>query len=94
MKQFTLGTAIRFTVQFKDSSGSAYDPSSTWGLVWDSSSTVVGSISALTRTTTGTYHADWQSSVGSCQLGSVSFEASGFSGVLVYKRRAAVAELV
>ena len=94
MMQFTLGTALRFLATFRDSSGNAYDPSSTWGLVWDSSSTVVGSISTLTRVSTGNYYADWQSMPGSCQSGRVSWEAAGFSGVLVYRRRAAVAELV
>ena len=94
MIQRTLGTALRFLATFRDSSGSLYDPSSTWGLVWDSSSTVVGSISTLTRVSTGNYYADWQSVVGSCQAGNLSWEAGCLSGVLVYNHRAAVVEMV
>jgi len=94
MIQHTLGTAVRFLAMFRDSSGSLYDPSSTWGAVFDSSSSMVGSLSALTRVSTGNYYADWQSNAGSCQAGQVAFEAAGFSGVLVYKRRAVLVELV
>lgn len=94
MIQKTLGTAVRFYATFLDSSRNPYDPSSTWGKVWDSTSSVVGSISALTRTSTGYYYADWQSNVGSCAPGNVAWEAAGLSGVLVYKHRAVVVELV
>jgi len=93
MIQFTFGDALTFTATFVDSAGAAFDPSSTWGRVWDSSSTVVGSISALTKAAVGSYIATWQS--GSPAVpGNVSFEAFGLSGSLVYRRRIAVAELI
>lgn len=93
MIQFTFGDAITFTATFTDSAGAAFDPSSTWGSVWDANSTMVGSFSSLTKAAVGSYIATWQS--GSPAVpGRVAFEANGLSGTLVYKRRVAVAELV
>lgn len=94
MEDYTIGTAIRFTATFRDNSGGLYDPTSTWGVVYDSGSSVVGSFSSLTRVDTGQYVADWQTTPGSVGLGTVAFEASGISGVLVYKKRGILFRLV
>lgn len=95
MIDFTLGDTIRFVVTFKDQSGTAFDPSSTWGKIFDSSSTVVQSISALTSgTATGVYTYDWQTIAGSHQLGPGAFQAAGRSGSNNYLRRETLFKLV
>lgn len=95
MINFTLGDTIRFVVTFKDNSGTAFDPTSTWGRVFDSSSTVVQSVSALTSgTATGIYTYDWQTIAGSHQLGVGAFEGAGRSGSLNYIRREQLFRLV
>ena len=95
MIDYTLGDTIRFIVTFKDNSGAAFDPSSTWGRVFDSSSTVVQSITGLTSgTASGIYTYDWQSIVGSHQLGPGAFEASGYQGGYIYRRRETLFKLV
>jgi hypothetical protein len=93
MNQFTLGDAITFTATFANSAGAAFDPTSTWGTVWDANSVAVNSFSALTNAGVGSYIATWQSNTPAA-LGRLSFEAFGLSGSLVYRRRAVVAELV
>lgn len=87
MIEYTNGDAIRFLIAFTDTSGTAFDPSSTWGRVFDSASTVVNSFTALTKVNTGEYTADWQSDPASHGYGVYAFEANGRSGVLNYRRR-------
>ena len=95
MRKFTAGDAIRFLVTFKNNSGVAFDPTSTWGRVYDSASTVVQSIAALTLVTTGNYYHDWQSDAASHgAFGVGAFEAFGRSGALVYRRREKLFKLV
>ena len=86
MRDYTLGDAIRFKVTFRDENDALFDPSSTWGTVYDSSSTVVSSISALTKADVGVYTATWQSSRGGA-IGQGAFEACGVSGANVFVRR-------
>lgn len=94
MIEFTLGDALHFAVTFRNNSGVAFDPTSTWGRVYDSASTVVASFAALTRVDTGQYYADWQSEVGSVGQGVGAFEAFGRSGTLTYRRREKLFKLV
>jgi len=94
MIDYTKGDALRFTITFMNNSGVAFDPTSTWGRVYDSSSTVVTSIAALTRVSTGYYFADWQSDVASHADGVGAFEAFGLSGALTYRRREKLFKLV
>jgi hypothetical protein len=77
----TLGTTIRFLATFiNPTDDSLFDPSSTWGRIWDSSSTVVQSISALTKISTGYYYYDWQTIPGSHAFGLGAAELAGRSG--------------
>jgi len=94
MIEFTLGDALHFTATFQNNSGVAFDPSSTWGRVYDSASTIVQSITALTRVETGSYYYDWQTDAASHGLGVGAFEAFGLSGTLVYRRREKIFKLV
>lgn len=95
MIDFTLGDTIRFIITFKDNSGNAFDPSSTWGKIFDSSSSVVQSISALNSgTDTGIYVYDWQTIAGSHQLGPGEFEAAGLQAGYTYRRREKLFKLV
>jgi len=95
MIDFTLGDTIRFVVTFKDNSGTAFNPSSTWGRVFDSSSTVVQSALALTSgTATGVFTYDWQTITGSHQLGPGAFEGAGRSSSYNYIRRETLFKLV
>jgi hypothetical protein len=94
MKDFTNGDTLWFITTFQDNSGTPFDPSSTWGRVYDSSSTVVGTATALTRVTTGTYTWDWQSDPGSNATGQGAFEAFGLSGTKIYRRREILFQLI
>ncbi len=94
MIDYTKGDTLRFLVTFKNNSGVAFDPTSTWGRVYDSSSTVVTSIAALTKNVTGYYYYDWQSDVSSHADGVGAFEAFGLSGTLTYRRRERLFKLV
>jgi hypothetical protein len=95
MIDFTLGDTIRFVVTFKDNSGTAFDPTSTWGKIFDSSSTVVQSITNLVSgTATGIYTYDWQTIVGSHQLGPGAFQGAGRLGSFNYIRRDTLFKLV
>jgi len=49
------GDAIRFLVNFKDENGVPIRSFVYWGRIYDSSSVVVSSVSALTRVETGVY---------------------------------------
>lgn len=99
MKDFTNGDNLTFLTTFRDQvTGELIDPSSTWGRVYDSSSTVVATIAAMTKVTTGdhagSYICDWQSDPGSNAPGQGAFEAYGVSGSKVYKRREILFQLV
>jgi len=95
MIDFTLGDAIRFIVTFKDNSGTAFNPSSTWARVYDSSSTVVVSATALgSGTSTGIFTYDWQSDPASHKLGPGAFEAFGLQATFTYRRRETLFKLV
>lgn len=94
MIEYTNGDAIRFLITFKNENGALFDPSSTWGKVYDSSSTVVASVTGLTRVETGSYTHDWQSDPASVALGVGAFEAYGLSGSLTYRRREKLFQLV
>ncbi len=94
MKDFTNGTTIRFITRFNDSSGTAFDPSSTWGRAFDSNSTVCQSFSSLTRVSTGVYTADWQTDPSSVAFGPGAFEGAGRSGVFNYVRREQIFRIV
>lgn len=94
MKEFTLGDTLHFAVTFQNNSGVVFDPTSTWGCVYDSASTIVQSIAALTRVEAGYYYYDWQSNASSHGLGVGAFEAFGLSGTLIYRRREILFKLV
>lgn len=95
MIDFTLGDTIRFVVTFKDNSGVAFNPSSTWARVYDSSSSVVMSASALNSgSDTGIFTLDWQTIVGSHALGPGAFEAFGLQAGYTYRRRERLFKLV
>ena len=94
MLDYTNGDAIRFLVNFKDENGVLFDPSSTWGRIYDSSSVVVSSVSALKRVETGVYRHDWQTDPSTIGLGVGAFEAYGLSGTLTYRRREKLFQLV
>ena len=86
MRDYTLGDTIWFKATFRDENDALVDPSSTWGAVYDSSSTVVASISALTKQEVGIYTYPWQSArSGAAGVG--AFEACGYIGSNVYVRR-------
>jgi hypothetical protein len=93
MKDFTRGDTIWLKATFRDENDLLFDPSSTWGKVYDSSSTVVQSISALTKTSTGYYSYAWQTT-NSHASGPVAFEALGTAGANTYARRDILFKLV
>jgi hypothetical protein len=86
VKDYTRGDTIWLKAMFRDENDLLFDPSSTWGKVYDSSSTVVQSITALTRTSTGYYAYAWQTTSGHAS-GPVAFESCGLAGSNVYVRR-------
>jgi len=94
MLDYTNGDAIRFLVNFKDENGALFDPSSTWGKIYDSSSTVVSSVAGLSRVSTGVYRHDWQTEPASVAAGVGAFEAYGLSGTLTYRRSEKLFQLV
>jgi len=94
MLDYTNGDAVRFLVNFRDENGALFDPSSTWGKIYDSSSTVVASVTALTRVSTGAYRYDWQTDPATVAAGGGAFEAFGLSGTLTYRRREKLFQLV
>lgn len=93
MKDYTLGDTVWLKAVFRDENDLLFDPSSTWGAVYDSSSTVVASISALTKTSTGYYAYAWQTT-RSHASGVVAFEACGLAGANSYVRRDVLFKLV
>lgn len=93
MKDYTRGDAIWCKATFRDEDDLLIDPSSTWGKIYDSSSTVVQSISALSRVSTGYYKYAWQTSANNAS-GPVAFEACGRAGPNTYVRRDILFKLV
>lgn len=93
MKDYTRGDTIWCKAVFRDENDLLFDPSSTWGAIYDSSSTIVASITALTRTSTGYYNFAWQSA-RSHASGMVAFEACGTAGTKTYVRRDILFKLV
>jgi hypothetical protein len=91
---FTLGDSLRFQATFRTASGVLFDPGSTWGKVFDSTSTVVASPSTLTRVDTGYYTYEWQSDPASHARGPGAFEAFGFNAGQTYRRREILFKLV
>jgi hypothetical protein len=94
LKIFTLGDTLRFTATFRTGSGARYDPASTWGRVYDSSSAVVSSPSMLTRVGTGIYSYEWQSDPGSHAPGVGAFQAFGHAAGATYTTRDTLFKLV
>jgi hypothetical protein len=93
MKEFTRGDTIWFTATFRDENNALTDPSSTWGAVYDSSSTVVSSIESLTKIGVGEYMYSWQSSRDSA-VGMGAFEACGVLNSKIYVNRDKLFRLV
>jgi hypothetical protein len=94
MKDYTLGDTIWLKATFRDENDLLFDPSSTWGKIYDSSSTVVQSISALTKISVGIYSYAWQTDPASHASGVVAFETSGLAGSNVYVRRDVLFKLI
>jgi hypothetical protein len=94
MKDYTRGDTIWLKAVFRDENDLLFDPSSTWGRIYDSSSTVVRSISELTKVSTGHYSFAWQTNPSSHASGMVAFEACGTAGANVYVRRDILFKLV
>jgi hypothetical protein len=93
MREYARGNTIWLTAIFKDKSGNLFDPSSTWGAIYDSSSSIVATISALSSVSIGEYEYPWQST-RSHASGVVAFEACGVSGANVYVSRQILFKLV
>lgn len=94
MKDYTNGDTIWLKVTFRDENDLLFNPSSTWGKIYDSSSTVVQSIAELTAVSTGHYAYAWQTSPSSHAYGRVAFEACGLAGANIYVRRDVLFKLV
>lgn len=94
MKEFTNGDTIWMTAVFRTNSGALFDPSSTWGKIYDASSVMVQSISALIKDSTGVYKYGWQSNPASHQNGPIAFEAFGEYAGNTYRRRGVLFKLV
>jgi hypothetical protein len=93
MKDYTRGDTIWCKATFRDEDDLLIDPSSIWGAIYDSSSTVVNSFTGMTKVSTGQYKYAWQSSRGSAS-GVAAFEANGTAGAKVYVRREILFKLV
>ena len=94
MKDYTMGDTIWLKATFRDENDLLFNPNSTWGKVYDSSSSVVSSITALTNVSTGHYSYAWQTDPRSVAYGVVAFEACGLAGANTYVRRDVLLKLV
>jgi len=93
IKEFTNGDTVWLQATFRSNSRVLFDPSSTWGNIWDSSSNHI-SISGFTKVSTGIYAYGWQTIPGSHSNGDVVFDAYGLYESKVYVHRGTLFRLV
>lgn len=93
IKEFTNGDNIGLQATFRTNSKVLFDPTSTWGNIWDASSNHI-SISEFTKNSTGVYVFHWQTNPNSHSNGEVVFDAYGYYESRVYVHRGTLFRLV
>ena len=93
IKEFTNGDTVWLQATFRTNSKVLFDPTSTWGNIWDSSSNHID-ISEFTKSVTGVYVYGWQTIPSSHANGDVIFDAYGYYEGKTYVHRGTLFRLV